>query len=245
MIQPDYSEILAQITALGREELTSIALAWARVTPSVILIPAFGLGAVAGPIRVALALALAICIAPALRPAAEVSALPFVVALGVELLRGLPIAIVASLALYSAIMAGGVFDNLRGWREPSGLPNAGPDALPLGALLVMLVSVIFLQSGGAVRVASALAAPAELGLSLSGVVVGLTRSIEVALAVAAPVVAASIVFELASALVARAAAPAFVLPLLAPLRSIALLAVVALLLDRMAELLALLAAAKP
>jgi hypothetical protein len=60
----------------------------------------------------------------------------------------------------------------------------------------------------------------------------------VALAIAAPVLAASIVVELASALIARAATPAFIQPLLAPLRSLVLLAVAALALDRMVELLA-------
>jgi hypothetical protein len=73
----------------------------------------------------------------------------------------------------------------------------------------------------------------------------LTHAIEVAVAVAAPLVGASIVLELANALIARAASPAFILPLLAPIRSVALLAVAALLLDRMLELLAILAASTP
>lgn len=242
MIQPDYLEILAQITGQSRLELSSLALAWARVTPSVILIPAFGLGAVPGPTRAALALALAACIAPALRPVAELSSLPFVVSFALESLRGLPIALLSSLALYVASMAGGLADNLRGWHEPSRLPNVDADATPLGSLLVMLLAVVFLQSGGAVRVVRALAAPVPSpAASLATLVQQLSQSIEVAVAVAAPIVAASILVELANALIARAAAPAFILPLLAPLRAIALLSIVALLLDRMVELLALLA----
>jgi type III secretory pathway component EscT len=239
---PDYLDVLAQITAQSRLELVSLALAWARVTPSVILIPAFGLGAVPGPTRTAFALALAACIAPALRPLAETSTLPFGAAFGLEFVRGLPIAILASLALYAAGMAGGVGDNLRGSHEPAGLPNVGPDTTPLGALLVIVTSILFLESGGAIRIAQALAAPAHpLQGLLPALVLELTRSIEVAIAVAAPLVAASIVVELANALVARAASPAFILPLFAPLRSMALLAIAALVLDRMVELLALLA----
>src|SRR5688572_2116752 len=37
---PDYLDVLAQITAQSRLELASLGLSWARVTPSVILIPA-------------------------------------------------------------------------------------------------------------------------------------------------------------------------------------------------------------
>ena len=241
MSAPDYLDVLAQITAQSRLELTSLGLSWARVTPSVILIPAFGLGAVPGPTRTAFALALAACIAPALRPLAEASTLPFAAAFALEFLRGLPIAIRSSLALYTAGMAGGLADNLRGTHEATGLPNVGADTTPLGALLVILTSILFLESGGAARIAQALAAPA---LPLQGVLPALvnelTHSIEVAIAIAAPLIAASIVVELANALVARAATPAFILPLFAPLRSMALLAIAALLLDRMVELLALL-----
>jgi hypothetical protein len=50
----------------------------------------------------------------------------------------------------------------------------------------------------------------------------------------------SILIELAGALVARAASPAFVLPLLAPLRSLALLAVVWVSFNRIAELVVIL-----
>jgi type III secretory pathway component EscT len=191
----------------------------------------------------ALGLAMAACIAPALRPVAKASGLPFAAAFAVEFLAGAPVAVLASLALYGAGMAGSLVDNLRGAHEPAALPNVDADTTPLGALLVVLISILFLQGGGAARIAQALAAPSlPLAGSLPRLVLQLAHSIEIAIAVAAPLVAASIVIELANALIARAAAPAFVLPLLAPLRSIALLSIAALLLDRMVELLALLAA---
>jgi hypothetical protein len=50
----------------------------------------------------------------------------------------------------------------------------------------------------------------------------------------------SLLIEIAGALIARAASPAFVLPLIAPPRSVALLAVVWVSFDRIAELIVLL-----
>jgi type III secretory pathway component EscT len=59
--------------------------------------------------------------------------------------------------------------------------------------------------------------------------------------VAAPLVAASVLIELSAALVARSASPAYVAPWLAPLRSLGVLLVAWIALDRMVELLVLLA----
>jgi type III secretory pathway component EscT len=75
---------------------------------------------------------------------------------------------------------------------------------------------------------------------LIGAIANLSGGVEVALAVATPLLVASMVVEVASSLVARAASPAFIQPLLAPLRSIVLLGVTALVLERMLELIALL-----
>jgi len=167
-------------------------------------------------------------------------------AAGVSLRPSDTIALGGSLALYAASMAGGLVDNLRGSREQAALPNVDPGATPMGALLAVLTGLLFLESGGAIRVAQALAAPSPpLVGALPGLVRSLTGAIEVAVAVAAPLVGASIVVELASALIARAASPAFIVSLLAPIRAVAVLAIAALLLDRMAELLALLAASWP
>jgi type III secretory pathway component EscT len=110
----------------------------------------------------------------------------------------------------------------------------------------MLTALVFLQSGGPERVASSLArdVPSVQGAALE--VVGVLASgIELAVAVAAPLVAVALVVEVASALFARAANPAFVQPLLAPLRSLAILLALALLLERMVEVLAELTRAWP
>jgi len=231
------------LAALGGD-LRGWALAWARVTPALTVLPAFGLNALPVQTRAALGLALAVSIAPSLRPS-ELSA-PFAAALLLEAARGLPVALAASGALWAAGMAGGLSDNLRGARESQALPIVDEDSSPLGALLSLLVALLFLEAGGAARVAAALSS--EIGISqgtLWHVALGLTHSIELALAVAAPVVAVSIVLELANALVARSATPAHVVSLLAPLRSIFILGAFALLFERMAGLLASVAAHSP
>lgn len=231
------------LAALGGD-LRGWALAWARVTPALTLLPAFGLNALPVQTRAALGLALAVSIAPSLQPT-TLSA-PFAIALLFEAARGLPVAVAASGALWAAGMAGGLADNLRGARETQALPIAPEETSPLGALLSLLVALVFLEGGGAARVAAALSSNTSVSHgTLWQVALGLTHAIELALAVAAPVVAVSIVLELANALVARSATPAHIVALLAPLRSILILVAFALLFERMASLLASIAARSP
>ena len=225
-------------------DLRGWALAWARVSPALTLVPAFGLNALPAQTRAALGLALAVSIAPSLRP--EQLSAPLGVALILEAARGLPVALAAAGALWAAGMAGGLADNLRGARETQTLPVLDEDVSPLGALLSLLVALIFLEGGGAARVAAALTSNVTISYGvLWQVTVGLTHSIELALAVAAPIVAVSIIAELANALIARSATPAHVVALLAPLRSVLILVAFALLFERMASLLALVAAHSP
>ena len=231
------------LTALG-VDLRGWALAWARVTPALTLVPAFGLNALPAQTRAALGLAIAVSIAPSLSPSHL--AAPFGVALLLESARGLPVALAAAGALWAAGMAGGLTDNIRGARETQALPVVDEEVSPLGALLSLLVALLFLETGGAARIAAVLSSNQELSHGvLWQVASGLTHSVELALAVAAPVVAVSIVAELANALIARSATPAHVVALLAPLRSILILVTFALLFERMAGLLAAVAAHTP
>ena len=242
---PGLVSSLARALEAGGIDLAAWGLAWARVSPTVTLVPAFGLRALPGPARVVLGLALAASITPALVHAPATN-LPWAIAALAEVAKGLPVAITASTALWAASMAGGVVDNLRQARETAALPNVEPGVTPTGALLSMLVSIAFLESGGPARVARVLAHPAlSFQEPLARAAATLASRIELAIAVAAPVVAAAIVVEVASALVARAASPAYVQPLLAPLRSIAILGVAALVLDRIVELVALYALRAP
>jgi type III secretory pathway component EscT len=240
----DLAQILQPMLAALGVDLRGWALAWARVAPALTLLPAFGLNALPAPTRAALGLALAVSIAPSLQPMQ--APVPFGLALLLEAARGLPVAIAASGALWAAGMAGGLADNVRGARETQALPVVDEGSSPLGALLSLLVALVFLEGGGAARVVSALSTNPTVSHGVVWqVALGLTHAIELALAVAAPVVAVSIVLELANALIARAATPAHVVALLAPLRSILILICFGLLFERMASLLATVASRTP
>lgn len=204
-------------------------LAWARVAPTLALVPIFGGSALPAGARAGLGFALAAAIAPALRPVGESE--PFALALALETARGLPIAIGAAVLVHTALMVGGVIDDLRGGRASVSLPVFDTEQPPVAVLFGLLVALALLKSGTPARLVAALAAPApEVGIV--GIVHALTASVGIALAVAAPVVGLAVVLSVAEALLARAASPAHVKELLSPLRSIALLAVLALALDR-------------
>lgn len=232
-------DLSALFSAIFGADLRAWLLAWARALPLIVIVPAFGLASVALPIRVGFSAALAATILPALAPAAD--DLPFWLSFARELLAGLPIAVGIALLSWTAIMAGAIADDLRGARETAALPLFEQPVPPTGALLGLFVAIAFLETGGAAR-AAALLASAGHDLDASALVLSLARSMQVALSIAAPFVAGSLLVEAAGALIARAAQPAYVLPLLAPLRSLALLAVVWVVFDRVAELLVLLAA---
>jgi len=235
----DILQFLTLLLGLDTLELGRWALAWARLTPLVVIVPAFGLRAVPGPMRVALALSLALAVAPTLRPA--LAAGPWAVRVAAEFARGLPVAITAAVALWIAVMAGGLIDNLRGSQEASSLPNVEPDTTPTGALLTLLVAIAFLQGGGAAQAAAAVARAESVSMGgLLNLVATLASGVGIAVAVATPLVMVAIVVEVANALLARAASPAFLMPTLAPLRTLAVLGATALVLDRIVEYLVLL-----
>lgn len=232
-------------------ELEAIGLAWARVAPTVTLVPAFGLRALPASARAVVGLGLAAVIAPAVVAASPAGAaaasasVPWVIrALG-EIVLGIPVALAAAIPLWSATMAGGLVDGLRGSADGQGLAVVEDRPSSFGVLLSLLASTLFLSSGGPARVAGALArAPVDVSSSGVGGVFraaaqDLVAGIGVALAVGAPLLAAAVVLELAFALVARASSPAQVHSLLAPLRAIGLLAIAAVVLDRLAAFLAI------
>lgn len=232
---PFIREVLAETGV----ELEAWLRAWARVTPVLVLVPAFGGAALPPPVRAGLGLSLALAIAPALRPA-EASGAPLVLELAREVALGLPVALSAAILVYTALMAGGVMDELRGGRETVALPVFEGAVTPLGGLLGLLVVIAFHQTGASAELVARLATPTLAGSPLAGIAVQLTNSVTLAVAAAAPIAVASIVLGVAEALVARAAFPAHITSLLLPLRGVALLAVAALVLDRIVELLILL-----
>jgi type III secretory pathway component EscT len=229
-------EVVKALESTG-VDLRGLALAWARIGPSVALVPAFGLRAIPAAARAALGLALAASIAPALIPLAN-DTRPLPIALLVEAAKGLPIALSASIALWTATMAGGLIDNLRGSRDSVALPVVEIGSTPSGVLFGLLVAITFLETGGPGRVAAVVSRPelefAEPVLRAAG---HLTQGVEFAVLVAAPLIAVSVVWEVASSLVTRAASPASVQQLIAPLRSLTLLFVLAVLFERMLAIL--------
>ncbi len=226
------AETLSALLAVAGADPVAWLRAWARVSPTLVLVPIFGGSALPAPARAGLGFALAVAVAPALRPVAG-SALPLSLQLMAETARGVPIALGAALLVHAALMAGGAVDDLRGQRGAGSLPVFDTEHTPLGGLLGLLVAVFVLQSGGAARLIAALAVDPPAATPLAAIIFKLTACVGLAVAVAAPVAGAAIVTSVAEALLARAASPAHVSHLLAPLRSIVLLAVTALVLERM------------
>ena len=221
------------------DELAAIGLAWARVMPTVTLVPAFGLKALPAPARGVLGLALAAAIYPAVVPivVAERATPWFLLALE-QMLLGLPVALAAAIPLWAATMAGGLVDVLRGSPDGPGLATVEGKPSSFGVLLSLLASVVFLSTGGASRAAGALATYEMPGHPLLAAAHDIVAGVGLAIAIGGPLLAAAVVLELAFALVARAAAPAQVHALLAPLRALGLLAIVAVVMERLATLVA-------
>jgi flagellar biosynthetic protein FliR len=235
----------ADVLARSGIDLAPLGLAWARAMPSATLVPAFGLRALPAPARAVLGLALAACIFPTAAPIDTDSTVPWIALALAEVARGLPVAVAAAVPLWAATMAGGVADALRGSLEMPSSPAVEGPATPLGILLSLLASAIFLATGGPSRVAMALAlrplGPHPVLAAADDLVGGIT----VAVAIGAPLLAAAVVVEVAAAIVARAASPAQVHALLAPVRALGALAVMGVVLDRLATALAKVIEAAP
>jgi len=242
---PSLAEGLAAVFAEIGVDPRAWALGFARATPAVTLIPAFGLAAVPVTTRLVLGLSFGLCVAPALAETAGRDG-SLLVALGREALVGLPVALLGSLSAYVAIMAGGLVDDLRGGRESVTLPALPEPLPPVAVLFALLSSVAFLETGGAARVAAVLATPVlGPGFSWAAVAQALSGAVGLAFAIAAPLAVASVLLEAASALIARAATPAFIGPVLSPLKSVVLLGILALVFERVAELLVVVSASLP
>jgi type III secretory pathway component EscT len=220
----------------GGIDIGAVGLAWARVMPALVLVPAFGLKTLPLPVRGALGFMLALIIFPGI-DAGLPTELPWALALLGETLRGLPIAIAASVPLWAATMTGGLADQLRGSSETVNSPVALGQTTTLGNLFALLASALFLASGGATRVTLALRkAPIEAN-ALLRIAQDLTSGIEIAIAVGAPLIAAAIILELGSALITRAATPAQVQALTGPIKALGILFILAFSIDSMAWML--------
>jgi flagellar biosynthesis protein FliR len=226
-------------------DVAPLGLAWARATPVVALVPAFGLRALPAGARALLGLSFAACIFPALAPIDTFAPAPWPILALFEVARGLPIAIAAAVPLWAATMAGGVADALRGSQDTPGAPTVEGPATPLGVTLSLLASAIFLCTGGPARVVAALSQHPVTAHPVLAAVDDLVGGITLAVALGGPLLAAAVVVEVAGAIVARAASPAQVHTLIAPLRALATLAVMGIVLERLAVALARAVGAAP
>ena len=244
-MEPSFLGVVVDELSTGGVDVVALGLAWARATPTVVLVPAFGLKAVPAPARTVFALALAASIFPAVAPTAAMAHVPWgLMALG-EFLRGVPIALAAAVPLWAATMAGGVVDALRGANDPVSVPIVEGRATPLGVPFSILAGALFLATGGPARVASALAMRPLDAHPFVSAARDLTGGIELAVAIAAPLLAAAVVLEIAAALIARASTPAQIHALLAPVRALGLLAVLAIVFERVSGALERAVAAAP
>lgn len=230
---------LAELFESSGVDLAAWGLAFARVLPVLVIVPAFGLRALSAPVRASIALLFGALILPAVRPASS-TLVAWPLLLVFEMARGTLIAIAAAIPLWSATMTGGIVDALRGSQDQSDMPTVENRTSPMGALFSLLAATIFLGTGGPAHVVGLLVAPPDLASGVARAAANLAAGIGIATAIAAPILAAAIVIEVAGALVARAASPAHLSALLAPVRSLALLALSALLLDRLAAYIAVL-----
>ncbi len=231
-------EVVRAFGAAGID-LARLGLAWARVAPTVAIVPAFGLRALPAGARVVFGITLALSVFPAIPATGPVDAsLPWSALVVLELVRGLPIAIAAAVPLWAATMAGGIVDGLRGSHDTVAAPVVEGRPSSVGVTMSLLASFLFLASGGPARVAATLARGDFPVHPLEAAARDLAGGIGLAVAVAGPLLAAAIVFEVAILLAARAASPAQLHALAGPVKTIGILAVFAVVMDRVAGVLA-------
>jgi type III secretory pathway component EscT len=202
----------------------AIGLGAARALPVTWLVGPLGGARLPAPARVAFGLLLAVLAAPALTHAAaraelgHAGAVVVGLVLARELLIGLGLGLVTSFAFRAAETAGRLVDVLRGATLAEVfVPTSEERASPLGALYVLLASLVFLELGGVTRTVEALLASYDavplVGALTAGtlragaqvVVLASARLLESALGLAAPALVALWLADLALGLVARVA----------------------------------------
>jgi type III secretory pathway component EscT len=231
-----FDVVLRQLAEHGVDP-SSWVLAWARVLPATLLVPAFGMRILPVALRVLFALLLASSVAPAITPAATEDR-HWVAALFHQIWLGVPVALGAAIPLWVATMTGNVADAFRGPAGPAerGAPILETGATPLGNLLGLGACAAFVRLGGPARLADALTPPAGLSppdwLALA---LGLVQGIHASILLAAPLLVLSIVVEVSRGLsIGIGRGPALHEPWSA-IRTVVTIIAIALVLDRLFE----------
>jgi flagellar biosynthetic protein FliR len=195
-----------------------LGLGAARTVPLVLAVPVLGGPALPLRLRLALGLGLSVFCMPALAASPDLTgSLAWALLAAREVLVGLVMGFVVACVFRAAEAAGELTDVLRGdplTSAPS--PTGGGRSSPLGALLVLLASVVFLEIGGVGHVASALvrsyeaiplAAPIQAGVSRTVATLAIVASaklIEAAIGLAAPALVALLLADVALGIIGRA-----------------------------------------
>jgi flagellar biosynthetic protein FliR len=204
--------------------IVATALGAARLLPAVWLVSPLGGPRLPAPVRVGFAVLLALVASPLLVTAAggaafgELSIVRLTLLVGRELVIGLCLGLVASAAFRAAEIAGRLADTLRGANMAEVLvPTADERSSPLGALYLLVATLVFLHIGGVERLTEALLSSYRvlpIGGGLGGaattraalvVVESSARLIAAGVALAAPVIVAVWLTDVALGLIARAA----------------------------------------
>ncbi|MBN2574680.1 MAG: flagellar biosynthetic protein FliR [Deltaproteobacteria bacterium] len=199
--------------------LALLGLGAARTVPLVWSVPVFGGPALPGQIRVALGLGLAVLCYPALASASPpADTVSWALLATREALVGVVMGLVCAAMFRAAAAAGELTDVLRGANLASVLWPAGEERTsPLGALLLLFASVVFLESGGVGHVVSALGrsyeaiplgVPLQIGeSSRAAALLAITASaklIEAAIGLAAPALVALLLADIVLGAIGRA-----------------------------------------
>lgn len=195
-----------------------LGLGAARTVPLAWSIPAFGGPSLPVQVRIVIGIGLAVLCLPVLggSPLAG-DTLAWVVLAMREMAVGLVMGFVCSCAFRAAEAAGEVMDVLRGGNLAATIsPTGGNRTSPLGGLMLLLSTAVFLEIGGVGHVATALARSYEalplghswsLGERAPGTVVlaivASGRLIEAAIGLCAPVLVAILLADIALGVLGR------------------------------------------
>lgn len=240
MIALPFSQLAAAFSVapelLVGAQVQQIGLAAARALPFAILLPTAGLPAFPVRARAAMGAILLTAVTPALL-VTELHSAPAWPLLS-QFLTGLPVALMASLMLWTATMTGDLLSDLQ---QPASCPppsTVGPKLSSLGGLLGLAAVVGFFQLGGPSRIANALLlAQPDFGSSdwLGPTMRALLHSISIAIALASPLFAVRLLSGMLEALLLRATPSYAVFSPVRTLSPLAHLTLLALLLDRLVE----------
>lgn len=204
--------------------IVTTALGAARLVPVVWLMPPLGGSRLPAPARMGFALLLALVASPLLASGdaaarfASVSAPVLALMIGREVIIGLCLGLIGAAVFRAAEIGGRLADTLRGANIGEVfVPTAEERSSPLGALYVLVATLVFLHIGGVERITEALLSSYRVlpvGGSLGAeatrraamlVGEGSARLIAAGVALAAPVVVAIRLTDVALGLIARAA----------------------------------------